>query len=71
MEQLLTIDELSELLKVKKSTIYHWTCAGFIPHTKVGRFIRFRASDVEEWLRERKRRGRKTMAIKPGRLGRV
>lgn len=63
MEQLLTIDELSRLLKIKKSTIYHWTSAGFVPHTKVGRFIRFRASDVEKWLQARQRDGRKTMAV--------
>ena len=66
MEELLTIDELSELLKIGKSTIYHWTCAGFIPHTKVGRFLRFRASDVEEWLQNRNRLGRSSMAIRIG-----
>jgi len=66
MEELLTIDELSELLKIRKSTIYHWTCAGFIPHTKAGRFLRFRASDVEKWLQERKRLGRSTMAVDMG-----
>jgi len=63
MEQLLTIDEISRLLQVKKSTVYHWTCAGFIPHTKVGRFVRFRASEVEAWLQQRQRRGRTAMAV--------
>jgi excisionase family DNA binding protein len=63
MEPLLTIDELSRLLKIKKSTIYHWTSAGFVPHIKVGRFVRFRVSEIEQWLRERKRVGRKTMAV--------
>lgn len=66
MEQLLTVDDLSKLLQVKKSTIYHWTCAGFIPHTKVGRFLRFRVSDVEEWLQKRQRRGRSSMAMETG-----
>jgi len=66
MEQLLTIEEVSRLLKVKKSTIYHWTSAGFVPHTKVGRFIRFRTSEIERWLQERKRCGRRTMAVEAG-----
>ena len=64
MEQLLTVAELSNLLKMKPSTIYHWTSAGFVPHVKVGRFIRFRASDVEAWLEQRQRHGRSTMAIR-------
>jgi len=63
MEQFLTVTELGELLKVKPSTIYHWTSAGFIPHIKVGRFIRFRASEVEQWLQRHQRHGRTTMAI--------
>ncbi len=63
MEEFLTVEELGRLLKVKKSTIYHWTSAGFVPHVKVGRFIRFRVSDVEQWLRQRKRHGRATMVV--------
>lgn len=63
MEEFLTVEELGRLLKVKKGTIYHWTSAGFIPHIKVGRFIRFRVSDIEQWLRQRKRQGRATMVV--------
>jgi len=63
MEEFLTAEELGRLLKVKKSTIYHWTSAGFVPHVKVGRFIRFRVSDIEQWLRQRKRQGRVTMVV--------
>lgn len=50
MEKLLTIDELAEVLSVKKSTIYQWVHMGLIPHIKVGRLLRFREEDIEKWL---------------------
>ncbi len=50
MEKLLTIDELAEVLSVKKSTIYQWIHLGLIPHMKVGRLLRFRERDIEKWL---------------------
>jgi predicted DNA-binding transcriptional regulator AlpA len=34
MERLLDIDDLSEKLRVKKSTIYSWTSRKRIPHIK-------------------------------------
>jgi excisionase family DNA binding protein len=35
---------------VKISTIYQWTHIGYIPHFKLGRFVRFRESDILKWL---------------------
>jgi len=58
MEKLLTIEQLSELLQVKQATIYQWTHTGFIPHIKIGRLVRFRESDVLEWLKRRSIAGR-------------
>jgi excisionase family DNA binding protein len=58
MEKLLTIEQLSELLQVKLSTIYQWTHTGFIPHVKLGRLVRFRESDVLEWIKKRQHPGR-------------
>ncbi len=49
---LLTIKELASLLKVPKSTIYGWRHQRRTPPAiKVGRHVRFRLSDVQEWLR--------------------
>lgn len=50
MDKLLTIDELAEVLSLKKSTIYQWVHLGLIPHMKVGRLLRFRERDIEKWL---------------------
>ncbi len=50
MDELLTIDELSALLKVPKSWIYARTCKGQIPHIKLGRHLRFQMKAVLEAL---------------------
>ena len=50
---LLTVDELSEYLQVPAKTIYQWrhkNCGP--PGIRIGRYLRFRSSDVEQWLAE-------------------
>lgn len=50
-ERLMTMRELSDLLGVSMSTIYSWRCRGEGPAGyRVGKFVRFRRSDVEAWL---------------------
>lgn len=65
MERLLKIDEVSALLQISPKTIYNWVHYGYIPYFKVysaarghGGLIRFRQSDIENWLRRRKQNGR-------------
>lgn len=48
----LTIDELSEYLKVSKSTLYKLVREGKIPAQKVGRHWRFRKIAIDRWLEE-------------------
>ena len=50
--ELLTPDELSGMLKVKKQRIYEWVHYKRIPYIKVGRFLRFSKDQIQEWLRE-------------------
>jgi excisionase family DNA binding protein len=52
---LLTVAELCERLNVQPSWVYERTRQDAIPHLKVGRYIRFRLSEVEQWLRETRR----------------
>lgn len=61
MEPFLTPKQLSELLQVDKSTVYLWTHTEFIPFFKLGRCVRFREKDVQEWLAKRWRKGRGTL----------
>jgi len=58
MDRLFTPDEMSELLGVKLSTIYQWTHIEYIPHFKLGRFVRFREQEILKWLESKSRNGR-------------
>ncbi|MBN1995969.1 helix-turn-helix domain-containing protein [candidate division KSB1 bacterium] len=50
-EGLIDIRELCRILKFKDSYIYHLTHEKKIPYYKVNGHLRFRLSDIEEWLR--------------------
>lgn len=51
MEQYLTIDELSKLIHLKKSTIYKYVCGRRIPHIKTSeKHLLFKKTDIEDWL---------------------
>jgi len=52
MEYLLTVDDLKEMFKVPSSWVYGRIHRGDLPfpYLKVGRYVRFRASDVEAYL---------------------
>ena len=49
--KLLDISQLSEIINIKKKTIYDWTHKGLIPYVKVGRLLRFDLNDIERWLK--------------------
>lgn len=46
-DELLTIEEVCELLKVSKMTLYRWDKLGFLKKIEVGGKRRYRKSDVE------------------------
>jgi excisionase family DNA binding protein len=54
---------MSAVLGVKLSTIYQWTHIGYIPHFKLGRFVRFKEHEVLEWLESKSRNGRPKRVI--------
>lgn len=50
-DELLTVDELAAQLKVPVRTIRQWSVVGTGPkRMKVGRYVRYRRSDVSAWL---------------------
>jgi excisionase family DNA binding protein len=50
-EEFLSPEELADLLKVSRRTVYYWRARGTGPPThKVGGALRYRRSDVEAWL---------------------
>ena len=50
--KLITIQELSELLKVKPKTLYQWAELGNIPCTKLNGCLRFNLDDIEAWVKD-------------------
>jgi nitrogen PTS system EIIA component len=53
-ERLLTAAELAELLNFSAGTIVDWAERGTIPAFKLGGRLRFRESEVLEWLEQRR-----------------
>lgn len=48
--KLLTIKELSQILKVKESTLYAWVHRGKIPSFKLNGLLRFDQNEIEQWI---------------------
>jgi len=56
LQELLTLEELAERLKVRKSWVYartRETGPGSLPRLKAGKYLRFEERAVVEWLRHR------------------
>jgi excisionase family DNA binding protein len=53
--EFIKIDELSERLQVKKSTLYTMVAACEIPYYRVGRLIRFKKEEIDQWMEKNKR----------------
>jgi excisionase family DNA binding protein len=53
-ERLLNARELAELLGFAPATIQDWFETGTLPGFRVGGRLRFRMSEVEAWLEERR-----------------
>lgn len=54
-DSVLTIDELSDYLKISKSTLYKLLQEGKVPGQKVGRHWRFSRRVIDEWIAEKPR----------------
>jgi excisionase family DNA binding protein len=54
IDPLLTIDEVCALLKLEPQTIYQLTYRGRIPHFKIANRLRFRLSEIVEWIEKHK-----------------
>ncbi len=56
-ERFITVDDLADVLGVPPSWIYERTARGEIPFYRVGRYVRFRLSEVEDWLEQQRLSG--------------
>lgn len=48
--QLMTADDVCDVLRVSKDWLYDQVQAGKFPHRRVGRFLRFRPAEVQAWV---------------------
>lgn len=49
-DEVLTIKEVAEYLKVNERTIYRLAASGELPGFRVGSAWRFKSSDLETWV---------------------
>ena len=63
MEKLVPITAVAEYLTVSPKTVYNWVHIGFIPHYRLPKAVRFKLSEVENWINRRKRKGRESYNI--------
>ena len=52
METYMTIEELAKYLKLNDQTIRRWVLNREIPFRKIKKVIRFRVSEIEQWINE-------------------
>ena len=53
-EQLMDIKAVAKYLRLKESTVYAWAQTGKLPAFRLGRLWRFRQSDLEDWLENKR-----------------
>ncbi len=49
-EKLLTPEQVAERLQVTVQTIYTWIRSGYLPSVKMGRLLRIRPGDLEDFI---------------------
>jgi excisionase family DNA binding protein len=53
-DQIMTLKEVAEYLKLAEKTAYRLAAEGKLPGFKVGGSWRFKKSDIEHWIEENK-----------------
>jgi len=60
-KELLSTEETAEFLGISKNTLYEWIIQKRVPHIKVGRLVKFKREDLENWLKTRKQEENKNL----------
>ncbi len=55
-DDILTIKEVAEYLKLTERTLYRLVQEGQVPGFKVGNSWRFKRADIERWIEDQKKR---------------
>ncbi len=49
--EVMTVTEVAEYLRVNPQTVYRKAKAGEMPALRIGRAIRFRRAELDEWMK--------------------
>lgn len=49
--EVMTVIEVAEYLRINPQTVYRKAKAGELPTLRIGRAIRFRRTELDEWLK--------------------
>lgn len=59
-DEIITIKELAEYLKIAEKTAYRFASEGKVPSFKVGGAWRFRKVEVDRWIKEQELSNKKS-----------
>jgi excisionase family DNA binding protein len=59
-KEFLNVNEVGEYLGIKISTLYFYVENGNIPHYRVGRLIRFKKLEIDQWMEGNKKEARRS-----------
>lgn len=52
-DELLSAEEVGQILKLRKSTVQRWCHEGKLPAVKIGKVYRIRKKDLDEWYEQK------------------
>ena len=50
MNEYLTIKEVTEILKVSRTTVYNWMTSGRLKFFKIGKLVRIKKEDLKKFI---------------------
>ena len=54
-KRFMNAEELAAYIGVSQHTIYWWVATRKVPHSKLGKLVRFDSVEIEEWLKSNSR----------------
>ena len=67
-DKLLKVDDLTKILGMGKSSIYAMAKSGELPSIRIGRSVRFLASDIQKFIEDRRQCNEHNADIKSSHL---
>jgi predicted DNA-binding transcriptional regulator AlpA len=65
MEDMMTIEDLMKMFRLRRKSIYRWNYCNLIPRYRIGKYIRYKKDDVMKYIESRKERKIKDKKHKP------